>query len=86
MEPKEVIIQHLKEWTKEFDGIHIKYTYDKSTDYHIVEVSPEEIRRGNKKYMEYELNLYMYAMNNGFDLLIAGDAIGLNGDDLLYKI
>lgn len=35
-------------------GISIRYAYDIQTNFHIVEVSPESIRRGREEYMEME--------------------------------
>lgn len=35
----------------------LKYAYDNTSDFHIVEVSPEYIRRGNQEYMNMEYDL-----------------------------
>ena len=57
--PKEFIKKVLKEWESIFEGIKLKYAYDKDLEYHIIEVGPESIRRNNKDYMAKELQLYM---------------------------
>ena len=47
MTAQEFIKKTLKEWVSRFNGIKLRYAYDAVTEYHIVEVKPEEIRRGN---------------------------------------
>lgn len=53
------IKKQLELWNKQFDGIHIKYVFDKEANFHIVEISPEEIRRGNDEYKQQELDFWM---------------------------
>ena len=53
------IKKQLELWNKQFDGIHIKYVFDVETKFHIVEISPEEIRRGNAEYKRQELGFWM---------------------------
>lgn len=48
----------LKEWVSRFEGIKLKYAYDAVTEYHIVEVKPEEIRRGSTDYKMAEMQLW----------------------------
>ena len=71
-EEKDFLIKRLNEWCQQFDGIHIRYAYDENTEYHIVEVEPESIRRGNKQYKEAELALWLAFMEKfpESDLLI----------------
>ena len=59
MNSKQYITNRLKLWNKQFDGIHIKYAFDVETNFHIVEISPEEIRRGNDEYKQQELDFWM---------------------------
>ena len=56
------IKKQLELWDKQFDGIHIKYVFDAETNFHIVEIGPEEIRRGNAKYKRQELDFWMNFM------------------------
>lgn len=52
------LINALKEWRKKFEGIHVRYAYDAASEYHIVEVDPESIRRGNDEYKKAEISLW----------------------------
>ena len=72
MKETEFIIKTLKEWCNQFEGIHIRYAYDSNTEYHIVEVDPESIRRGNSSYKQAELALWTDFMREfpDSDLLI----------------
>lgn len=69
---KDFLIQTLNDWCQQFDGIHVRYAYDTNTDYHIIEVDPESVRRGNEMYKKAELALWMDFMENfpDSDLLI----------------
>ncbi len=58
MKETDFLINVLNEWCKKFEGIHVRYAYDSVTEYHIVEVDPESIRRGNKEYKEAEMALW----------------------------
>ena len=51
------IISKLELISTKIPEIGIKYAFDKITNFHIVEIIPESIRRGNKEYMEMEYNL-----------------------------
>lgn len=59
MTAQEFIIKTLKEWVSCFDGIELKYAYDAVTEYHIVEVKPEKIRRGDLDYKKVEMQLWL---------------------------
>lgn len=63
MKEVEYLRSKLQEFVSRFAGIHIRYAYDKATDYHIVEVDPESVRRGNASYKEAELALYLDFMS-----------------------
>lgn len=62
MKSSQYIINQLELWNERFDGIHIKYMFDIETNFHIVEISPEEIRRGNTEYKQQELDFWMSFM------------------------
>lgn len=62
MNEKDWIIETIKEWCRKYAGIHVRYAYEVRTAWNIVEVSPEEIRRGNEAYMKDEHNLYIEFM------------------------
>lgn len=59
MKSTEFIIHNLNKWNKKYEGIQIKYGFDSSSNFHVVEISPEEIRRGNQTYMEEELKMWL---------------------------
>ena len=59
MTAREFLKKTLKKWESLFKGIKIKYAYDAVTEYHIVEVKPEEIRRGSANYKKAEMQLWM---------------------------
>lgn len=67
------IISRLELISAKIPGIGIKYAFDKITNFHIVEVIPESIRRGNEEYMEMEYNLCneFYEKFTEEDLLIS---------------
>ena len=57
--PQNFLKETLKELEKLFIGINLKYAYDTLTEYHIVEVKLEEIRRGNTDYKKAEIQLWI---------------------------
>lgn len=57
MTAKDFIISSIKEMTNQFSGIEVRYTYDETADYNVIEVSPESIRRGNVDYVDFENQL-----------------------------
>ena len=59
MTAQEFLKNILKEWASLFEGIKLKYAYDAVTEYHIVEVKPEEIRRGRVDYKKAEMQLWI---------------------------
>lgn len=44
------LISNLKEWNKKFPELHIKYAYEHSTEFHIVEVEPSVMLNENKEF------------------------------------
>jgi hypothetical protein len=62
MTPTEYIKNQLVLWNVEFVGIHIRYAYDVEANFHIVEIDPEAIRRGNAEYKKQELDFWMKFM------------------------
>lgn len=63
MTAQEFLTKTLKEWTDRFEGIKIRYAYDAVTEYHIVEVEPENVRRGNVDYKQAEMDLWISFMD-----------------------
>lgn len=54
---QDFVIETIQSIASKIPGIRIRYAYDIQTNFHIVEVSPESIRRGSEEYMEMEYNL-----------------------------
>lgn len=59
MTAQEFLISVLKGWSSCFGGVKFNYAYDTVAEYHIIEVKPEEIRRGNSEYKNAEMQLWM---------------------------
>ncbi len=57
MKEKDYIINQIKEWAKRFKGIKLRYAFDTKTNFHVVEVLPEKIRRGDEEFVEQEFLL-----------------------------
>lgn len=53
------IIGRLKRWNRVYEGIEIRYAYDIEANFHIVEIGPEAIRRGNPDYKEEECEFWL---------------------------
>jgi|GEM_PF-1345085 hypothetical protein len=82
----EFIKNNIKEWCKRFEGIHIKYAYEKESEFHIIEVAPESIRRGNKKYEKAETQLWddFMASFPDSDLLISEPCRTNNMENIIF--
>ena len=88
MTSKEYLIKNLIKWKSLFKGIQIKYAYDKNTDYHIIEISPEEIRRGSEEYAVEEMNLWesFFEKFSNEDILISSPSPCNDMSNILYQI
>lgn len=40
---EQYLIEVIKDWLKQFDGISVKFVYEESSDYYIIVVTPESI-------------------------------------------
>ena len=49
---QDFVIETIQSIASKIPGISIRYAYDIQTNFHIVEVSPESIRRGREEYQE----------------------------------
>lgn len=83
----EFILPIIEAWSNRFSGVRIRYAYDIATDYHIVEVDPESIRRGNDEYKNEELSLYLEFMKRFPEscLLISKPCDAYDMTNLLYE-
>lgn len=62
MTAQEFLKKSLKEWCTRFEDIKVRYAYDAEAEYHIVEVEPEAVRRGNAEYKQAEMELWLSFM------------------------
>ena len=62
MTPSQYIKNQLELWDTKFEGIHIRYAFDVEANFHMVEIDPENIRRGNAEYKQQELDFWMNFM------------------------
>lgn len=83
---QEFIKNVLKKWGSIFEGIKLKYAYDEDSEYHIIEVEPESIRRGDEDYMAKELQLVM-DFADAFDenILICNPSDANNMSNILFS-
>ena len=58
MNATEFIKSRLSDISDKIPEIGLKYAYDKTTSFHIIEVYPEDVRRGNDSYLEWEYNMW----------------------------
>ena len=87
MTAQEFLKETLKKWKSLFKGIELKYAYDAVTEYHIVEVKPEVIRRGNADYKKMEMQLWMDFMEQYPDecLLICAPSDANDMTNVLFE-
>lgn len=58
MKIREFIIKYIDRIANEIKDISFRYAYDRSSDFHIVEVEPESTRRGNDDYIKLECDFH----------------------------
>lgn len=87
MKAKDFIIESLVKISNKIFGINLRYAYDVNTDFHIIEVSPENIRRGNDEYMEMEALLWkeFYDKYPNEDILVSDIDETNNMGNMLYE-
>ena len=52
------IISKINEIQELCINVCVRYAYDDISEFHIIEISPESVRRGDKFYMEWEYNVW----------------------------
>lgn len=87
MNAKDFIISSLTKISNEILDIKLRYAFDETLNFHIIEVSPESIRRGDEKYMEMEYDLWnsFQQMFPNEDLLISEIDETNNMSNTLYE-
>lgn len=64
MDAKDFIKSQLEDLIQKVKGVSVKYAYEECTNFHIIEISPETIRRGSDEFIDWE-----YSLNNKFSEL-----------------
>ncbi|GHV20897.1 hypothetical protein FACS1894174_03530 [Bacteroidia bacterium] len=88
MNSKEYIIEKLKNISNEIKNISLRYAYDITTDFHIIEVAPESVRRGNDDYMNMEHSFWsdFHKLFPNEDILISEKCETNDMSNLIYEI
>lgn len=86
MSAKDYIIKELREISEKINGISLRYAFDSTTNFHIIEVSPEYIRRGSEDYMELESAMWtqFYTLFPCEDILITEESDVNDMSNILY--
>lgn len=87
MTATEFIISSLKSLCNSVKGINIAYAYDNDSMFHVIEVSPETIRRGDEAYMKWEGDMWetFYQLFPEEDILISEPDSTNNMENILFK-
>lgn len=87
MTAQEFLKETLKKLKSLFKEIELKYAYDTMMEYHIIEVSPEEIRCGDMDYKKMEMQLWMDFMEQYPDecLLICAPSEANDMSNVLFE-
>lgn len=87
MNAMDFIISGLRELSSKFNGISIKYAFDNTLNYHIIEISPESIRRGDEQYIEWEADMWnsFFTKFPNDDLLISEPCASNDMRNLLFE-
>lgn len=87
MNAQDFIISRIKNLINDIQSVSVKYAYEESTNFHIIEIQPESIRRGNNDYMDWE-----YSLNHEFseifpeeDLLISEPCFFNDMRNIIYQ-
>ncbi|OAV69842.1 hypothetical protein Barb6XT_00261 [Bacteroidales bacterium Barb6XT] len=87
MDAKDFIIARIDDISARIKGISFRYAYETKTDFHIVEVTPEEIRRGNEEYIKLECDLWIAfsSLLPKEDILICGKCDINDMSNIIYE-
>ena len=81
MKPRDYIIGQMNELINLFNSIELRYAFDTKTNFHILEVTPESIRRGCDDFVNIE-----YEINCEFSKLFPNDDILITEPNALTKL
>lgn len=87
MNATEFIKSRLSSISEQIPKIGLRYAFDNTTSFHIVEIYPESIRRGNDFYMELECKLWndFHSLFPEEDLLISEVDATNDMDNLIFE-
>jgi len=87
MSTKDFIVGKLQDIADKFKGILLKYAFEEITGFHIIEVAPEETRRGDSDYMKMESELWAEFHENypNEDLLISEVCDDNDMSNIIYQ-
>lgn len=85
--PKEFILERLKNVNEKIRGIKIQFGYDSTSDFYVINIRPEEIRRGSEEYMDFEEALWndFYKEFPNEDILISEFDRRDTCDELIFR-
>ena len=86
MEIQEFIINWINEIASKFEDINIKYSIDKVTNFHIIEISPDSIESSeefSKEALDFEFDFFDKFPNE--DLLICGESIENDMSNVIFE-
>lgn len=88
MKPSDFIIESLQGISNTINGINIRYAYDEISDFHIIEISPESIRRGLEEYAKMESKLWsdFFELYPDEDILISEISSINNMSNILFEV
>ncbi|OAV63468.1 hypothetical protein Barb6_03730 [Bacteroidales bacterium Barb6] len=87
MDAKDFIIARIDDLSKRTKGLSFRYAYDTKTDFHIVEVTPEEICSGSEEYIKLECDIWaaFYSLFPKEDLLISDKCRTNDMSNIIYE-
>lgn len=87
MNSNDFIIENLNEISRSIKGIHIRYGFDSISNFHIIEIAPESIRRGSLEYVELEGKLWNDFYHNfpNEDILICEMSESVIANELIFE-
>lgn len=85
---QDFVIETIQSIASKIPGIRIRYAYDRPTDFHIVEISPESIRLNDEEYLEMEYMLWKEFQEKfpEEDLLVSDPDKINNMENLIFEI
>lgn len=82
---EQYLIEVIKDWLKQFDGISVKFVYEESSDYYIIVVTPESIFK-DESFRKAVFKVWCEFMRNFVesDLLVSEPDPSYNMTNVLF--